>query len=276
MTSLSGSLLGLLHNLAAGGLVVSTLIALLCAVVVLRTGSEQDRRLAALAEQGQERAQISAEQDEAGDAARLRARLAEAEARAVAASERADELETKLADAEVERLAAQVEALEAGTDEPPALERASRLGESEAAQPVRPLPPEAEALLRPTPGPLLAQEQANTIIAELAPYAGDFSIEVTSAPDERARLYAAQLAAAFRGAGIATIGPYGVLTTFQGDGVFISVEGAAAEPGGIILSALQSAALPAQPGPSDGVAADILAPEEADVRLYVGGPPTSS
>jgi hypothetical protein len=254
MTELSPGGLALLQQLGAAGLIGAILLAGACAVTLLIAGSEKERRQVAAAREAVELARQEA-QRALPDALRWRSEVAAARTELAALREANERSE-----AEAARLAELAAMLE------------SRLDEAE--NPVAALPDEVRAILSPESPRQLAAVQAEALKADLQPHAGDFSVEVTSAPDQEARLYAAQLAATFRQAGIPTEGPYGVLTTLEGGGVFVSTEGpAGATPGATVLAALQNASLPAQPVPNDPDAATFLLPEETDVRIYIGAAP---
>lgn len=267
MSELSAGGLSLLQQVGAGGLIASIALAGLCAFLLLASGNEQQRRQAALADEARRTALAQAEQAALPEAMRYRGEAFEARKEAAALRAQKDE-----AEAEAERLAKVAASLTARLEA-----EAREAPGADASMPALPrslTTTEALAALAPERARKLAKAQAEALTADLEPHAGDFSIEVTSAPDEEARLYAAQLAAALRQAGITTQGPYGVLTTIEGDGVFVSTTGPGGdEPGATVLSALQNASLPARPAPSDPDAATFLLPEGTDVRVYVGGVP---
>ena len=131
---------------------------------------------------------------------------------------------------------------------------------------------DAAALLRPPAPQALPKEAAGKISEALRPLAGRITVEVTTAPAEGARLYAAQLAGAIREAGVAVEGPYGILTTADADGLYVSA-GEGDDAGAQVLAALQAAALSAHASPAEGGLGDILVPDGQDVRVYVAAAP---
>ena len=245
MGSMGAGALSLLQTAAAGGLVASGLVAALCAALWVGASGEQAKReLAAVRVEEAGRVALIAEEgtDEAREAARV------ARADAVGASARARSLE-----AEVASLRAALNASRAAPP-PPDEETTERLAE-----------------LTEDPRRSLTGAQGRAMSNALDGREG-LSVEVTSAPGEEARLYAVQLADALRGAGLAVTGPYGVLTTSDAEGLYVSI----GEPGGggeAVLAALQSASLDARPSPSGDELAALLVPDDAEVRVYVAPRP---
>lgn len=280
MNELSTNGLSLLQQVGAGGLIASILTAGVCAFLLLAAGNEQDRRQVASTEQAVRSARAEGEMQVLQGNAALRveakATRGEVEALRTAAAEAAKEAERlALVNVSLERRLAAGGLAADGSEASEVMAEGERDSEAVGASvPARVLAPEVLAALRPENARKLAATQAAALKADLGDHAGEFSVEVTSAPDEEARLYAAQLAAAFRQAGIPTQGPYGVLTTLKGEGVFVSTEGPGGDlPGATVLSALQNASLPARPAPDDADSATFLLPEGSDVRVYVGGAP---
>ena len=261
MAELSGTALTYLQTGAAAGLVICLIMAGAFATLGFVTSGEQERRQAML---------------DADRMARISALLREAEeARPVRQPASVPTPEP----IEVEVLAAAPAAPEAPpekaikapeTAEAPLIAEGTLADLFAAAGPLPEAPPEAAAILTPPPR-RLARSEADAIEAALADQAGGFSVEIVTAPEAEARLYALQLTGALRGAGIDARGPVAVLTTAQADGLLVSTEAGGDGPGASLLAALQSAGLTALPTPPGTAAGDVLAPDGTDVRVYVGG-----
>ena len=279
MTELSAAALAHLQTAASAGLVVCLLLAGAFATLGFVASGEHDRREAAMQVERQERiAELLRENDE------VRAtRTAGPETSPVQVAEveraqppgplptateppaRAEEVREGEALAPVLAEAAPVP----GEPEPRVAERAPAdlFG---AATPLPELPEEAREILFPPPR-RLAEGEANAIAAALVEQVGTFSVEVVTAPEAEARLYALQLTGALRGAGIDARGPVTVLTTMQTDGVLVSTEQGADGPGATLLSVFQGAGLSAAPPEPNSEQSDIMLPDGTDVRVYVGG-----
>ena len=265
MAELSGTALTHLQTAAAAGLVICLVMAGAFATLGFVTTGEQSRRQASL--DADRLARISALLREAEGARPAPLPTVEPSAPEPSVPEPI-EIEV-LASAEPEGSPD-----EAASGEPTAEESLIAEGTLAdlfaAAGPLPEAPPEAAAILTPPPR-RLARAEAAAIAAALADQAGGFSVEVVTAPEAEARLYALQLTGALRGAGIDARGPVAVLTTTQADGLLVSTEADGDGPGAAVLAALQGAGLTALPTPPGTAEGDVLAPDGTDVRVYVGG-----
>lgn len=258
MTELSADALAHLQTAAAAGLVVCLLMAGAFATLGFVTTGEQDRRQAALDSDRLARISALLAENETSRAARRAVPTPLPPAREALAA-----LDPVPAPAEVDADAPVIEIVA----KPPTTGPADLFA---AAGPLPEVPPEARDLLL-GPARRLAAGEATALADALRGQAGAFSIEVVTAPETEARLYAVQLTGALRGAGLDARGPVAVLTTAQTHGLLVSVEDDANGPGAEVLSALQAAGIDALPTPSGGALGDILIPDGTDVRVYVGG-----
>lgn len=273
MAELSGNALSYLHVAASAGLVVCLIMAGAFATLGFVTTGEQDRRQSLV--EADRMARISALLQE-NDAVRAdrgavvdQPQITDEPGNAPPA-----ELVGKADETIVSMFAAGEDAA-SGDDGTPLAQSRSLAELFASSGPLPDVPPEAAALLK-APLRHLTADEAASLTAALSSEAGGFTIEVLTAPENEARLYASQLAGALRGAGIDARGPITVLTTAQTDGVLVSADENDDGPSAATLTALQTAGLPARPVVPGTTAADILAPEGTDVRVYVGGLRSSS
>ncbi len=252
LSELSTSMLSAVHDAATTGLVVSVTLAALFALAATATTGERDRR--------QDIA--LAEANEVADDARFA--LSRLESASESALREAEDARWEAEAVRRQNAALERQIARARSREVPApLADASDAADSEEAAPA----PAQQARAVPA----LRADQAVTIAEGLRAQEESFSIEVTSAPNEEARLYAAQMVDALRRSGMPVEGPYGILTVAPNarDGLFVSVDG----HGAALLEVLQNAGLFAQAAPNRPPEADFFVPDRADVRLFVAAEP---
>lgn len=280
MTDLSASTLSYLHFAATVGLVICLIMAGAFATLGFVTTGEQGRRQSAVEADRLARITALLEETDAAGGGELAAVADEDPTRDEGIFERpalpdsAAEPSTEAADTIVSTFAA-VDDGDGGGDGGGDGDLPLAAGRSIAdlfasTGPLPDVPPEAAAILT-APLRRLSADEAATLAAALSNDAGNFTVEVLTAPENEARVFASELAGALRSAGIDARGPITVLTTAQTDGMLVSATADEDGPSATVLTALQASGLSARPALPGTPAADILAPDVTDVRIYVGG-----